>query len=329
MTNRGTKSVNRKIASALAMAVLCAAISACGANSAAQKNTGASQEYYNADTNRQGISAPAAATAAATGAPVYDTADTLYGSAAQTAGDAPVPAPDSGGGDVLAEPKIIMNGTVNMQSDNFDGVVNTLRSLPAQYGGYIESSGLNSYGGAARSFSIVMRVPRDSFEVLKATVESLGKVTSSQESSQDATNQYYDLAGRVKTLQIEEARVLEMIGKAASVEDLLNLEQRLGEIRTNIDVYQTQMTSIDRLSDYSTLNVYLVEVTPVEMKPVLDDLGGRIRQNFISSVNATGRFFGNVLVFLAGAAIPLAVAAILAAAGVAGYRYQKRIKNNK
>ncbi|MCL2463076.1 MAG: DUF4349 domain-containing protein [Defluviitaleaceae bacterium] len=318
MINRSKKFRTLRLTLSLLAIALVLFLPACAANN------GASQPNYSSQDK-------GAALSGAGSAPYDASAETSYyaensvGFAPEMPAPNPAAAPDynSGSGVASADQKIIMTGSVNMQSDDFDGVSSSLRGLPAQYGGYIESSSLSQYQGAQRYFSVTMRVPRDNYESLKTAVEALGKVTSSSESSQDATSQYTDLQNSLQTQQIEEERVLAMIDKAQNVDDLLALEQRLGEIRTNIDVYQSQMTNIDRLADYSTLTVYLQEVTPVEMRLVADNLGGRIRESFVNSANGVARFFQNALVFLAGAAIWIAVIAILAAAGITGVKFYR------
>lgn len=221
--------------------------------------------------------------------------------------------------------KIILNGSVQLESDRFDDTMESLRSIPAAFGGYVENSFLQGSGqGDRRVYSVTMRIPREHFEEAKKEAESLGNVVSSNESAEDATARYYDMESRLKTLEIEEERVLSMIDAAVELEDILVLEERLGFIRTDIELYQTRMTNIDRLSSYSTLTVRLSEVTVAEMRMVSDDTGSRMYKSFVKSVNDTVSFLENVMIFLAGAVIPLFLLAILAGAGFAGYKILKK-----
>ncbi len=171
---------------------------------------------------------------------------------------------------------------------------------------------------------IILRVPRDQFDTVLKRVESLAKVVSSSQSAEDVTASYYDIAGRLETRRVEEARVLEMIPRAEKIEDLLALEERLGEIRTDIELYQSQMNNIDRLAAYSTIHVNLEEVPREEMIVVSDDLGGRLQLAFIRSVNNTVIFFQNTLLFLAEIFIPLLFAGLIAVVGIIIYKRKKK-----
>ncbi len=224
--------------------------------------------------------------------------------------------------------KILQTGHVSMQTDTFDTVVDDLRFSATNSGGFIESAniyGRDHYDGRTRRIcNIVLRVPRDQFTAVFEHTERLGKVINSSQSAEDVTARYYDIAGRLETRRVEEERILEMITRAEEIEDLLALEERLGIIRTDIELYQSQMNNIDRLAAFSTINVTLEEVLPEEMITVSDDLGGRLQQAFIRSVNNTVIFFQNVLLFLAEALIPLLFIALLAVVGITIYKRKKK-----
>ena len=207
--------------------------------------------------------------------------------------------------------KIIKTGTVELATEHFDDDKARLETLTSQMGGFIESS--NEYrSGINRRYEAVLRVPGERFAEMKKAVEATGKLLSSNENEQNVTGQYYDAKGRLESKRVEEARVLDMIGKATDVDTQLTLEEYLGRLRTDIDVLDSQIKDIDSLSSFSTLNVNLAETDNVKLLADTGNFGQKLGANFRASVKATGSFFGNVLVFLAGAAIPLALIALLA-----------------
>lgn len=232
--------------------------------------------------------------------------------------------------------KIIQTANIEAQTDRFDEVTDALRAAAPDHGGYVESANLYSQYNNARNtnyrvFTITLRVPTDKFEEVRRYVEGLAQVSSAYQSAEDVTAQYYDIAGRLETKKIEEERVLEMIGSATKIEDLLALEERLGEIRTQIERYQSQINSIDRLAAYSTIYYTLYEATKEDLIIVSDNLGGRIGKAFASSVNRTVSFFQALIIFLAGALIPLSVIALLCGVGIKTAKavHHKQMEKNK
>jgi hypothetical protein len=205
--------------------------------------------------------------------------------------------------------KIIKSANIDLQTDLFDEVTDRLRAVAPEAGGYVEYAEMSTQyinnWNTRRYFTITLRVPSDRFEETRLLVENIAKVTHSSQNAEDVTSRYYDLAGRLETKLIEEERVLEMITRADKIEDLLALEERLGEIRTQIELFESQMTSIDRLASFSTIYVSLQEATKEELRVVSDDLGGRIRNAFVNSINNTVRFMQGAVIFAAGAIIPI------------------------
>ena len=222
-------------------------------------------------------------------------------------------------GDASQPEKIIKTGNVTITTANFDADKARLESLAKETGGFIESSSVYNVGGNRR-YDAVLRVPGDQFSDLKKSVEETGKLISSNENEQNVTGQYYDTAGRLATKRVEEERVLDMIGKADNVDTLLSLEDYLGRVRTDIDLLESQIKDMDSLSSYSTLNVSMTEDPNVRLMANTGNFGLRLWQNFISSTGGTAAFLGNALVFLAGAVVPLALIALVTAAGILVYK---------
>jgi hypothetical protein len=222
-------------------------------------------------------------------------------------------------------PRIIQTGWVYMQCDNFDATEEALRRMAPEVGGFVERAEVYDIFGRyiqnrpqerTRELSITLRVPRELFDEVMRRVEGLAVVRNSNQSAEDVTARYFDLAGRLETKRIEEERVLEMITRAEDINDLLALENRLGHIRTEIERFQSQMTDIDRLAAFSTIHVTLSETTTENLIITSEGLGERINQAFTRSINNTVVFMQNVLIFLAGAFIPLTIIALLLFIGV-------------
>ena len=92
-------------------------------------------------------------------------------------------------------------------------------------------------------------------------------VVSSSRYVEDITLRYTDTEGRVKALQTEEARLLELMEQAETMSDLLEIEGRLTEVRYQLENYTSTLRLYDNQVDYATLDLTLREVakfTPPE-----------------------------------------------------------------
>ena len=214
------------------------------------------------------------------------------------------------------EAKIIKNADMIMETESFDDTINGIKSYAKDSGGYIQSYDSYVYetysqNKSLRQGTITVRIPYQKYNDVLTAIQALGNVKRISESEVDATTRYYDINTRIETKKVEEERVLSMIDRAKTVEDLILLEQRLSDIRATIELYQSQLSDIGRQASYSTMIVNVTEVKEPSIQPVSDGFGSQIKNSFIGGINATIGFFEGVLVFLAGAVIPLGVILLL------------------
>jgi len=275
------------------------------------------------------VNGAAADSSANIGSVLGSTADSGAGGysydAFSTGSEAPAPSLVSGAysgvtpADASQPEKIIKIGAVELSTNNFDSDKTRLEALTKGMGGFIERSSV--YGaGNGRRYEAVLRVPGERFDEMKKAVEGTGGLVSSNENEQNVTGQYYDAVGRLGAKRVEETQILEMIDKADKIDTLLTLEDYLERVRSDINVLESQIKDIDSLSSYSTINVNMTEVLNVKLMADTGNFGQKLLLGFRSSVSGTASFFGNILVFLAGAAIPLALIALLAVTGVIAYK---------
>ena len=169
----------------------------------------------------------------------------------------------AGGFAISTSNKIIFNGNISLETMQFDKTISDLKYLILSNKGYIESSSINGnqYNlENLRNASLTIKIPQASFDSTLEKIGSLGNVISSSTSSQDITKQFIDTEARIKTLKIEEERMLSLLGKATKLEDIIMLEDRLSQIRLEIENYTGSLKEMQALTDYGTINVYIGEV---------------------------------------------------------------------
>lgn len=190
------------------------------------------------------------------------------------------------------ERKLIKNVDMNVETREYDKLLTAVESKVTELGGYIES--LDAYNGSSyysyrstRNANMTIRIPKDRLDEFLNTVSDLGNVTSRSENVQDVTLTYVDLQSHRDALQTEQERLLQLLEQAESIEDIITIEQRLSDVRYQLESMESQLRSYDNQVDYSTVYLYIDEVevyTPVEEETTWE----RISAGFMDSLKSIG-----------------------------------------
>ena len=159
--------------------------------------------------------------------------------------------------------KLIRNVDLSFETTDFDTFVQDIQSKTTALGGYIESSNLsgNAYTDRHRYAYFTLRIPKPQVDTFLSFAEGEANLTRKYENTQDITLQYYDTESRKKALQSEYDRLLELMAKAESVDAVIAIEQRLSEIRYQLDSFESDLRRYDNQVDYSTITVNVSETT--------------------------------------------------------------------
>jgi len=164
--------------------------------------------------------------------------------------------------------KVIKTANLNLQTLDFDEFQTALDAKIAESGAYLQYadvSGTDYYGGR-KSANYTIRVPEANLNRFLAGVEGIATVTNKTIGEEDVTLSYVDTETRIKTLEIEQERLLALLEKADDLEYIIRLEERLSEVRYNIESYQAKLRTYDDKITYSTVRISVYEVTRVQEK---------------------------------------------------------------
>jgi len=194
-----------------------------------------------------------------------------YGMADSIIAESPKAESAAAGTDSLVNPstrKVIKTANLNLQTLNFEEFQTALDAKIAESGAYLQYadvSGSDYYGGR-KSANYTIRVPEANLNFFLAGVEGIATVTNKTVGEEDVTLSYVDTEARIKTLQIEQERLLALLEKADDLEYIIKLEQRLSEVRYNIESFQSRLRTYDDKITYSTVRIYVYEVARVQEK---------------------------------------------------------------
>lgn len=201
---------------------------------------------------------------------------------------------------VASNRKLIKDVYMDVETGDFDKLLGTVEGRVDSLGGYIESmsvhNGSGSYGNSLKGANLKIRIPKDNLSLFVTEVSEYSNVVSRNENTQDVTMQYVDLESHKKALVTEQDRLLELLEKAETMEDIIAIEERLSQIRYEIESMESQLRTYDNLVDFSTvsLNIREVEVlTPTREETAWE----KMSKGFAASMNSLGKGLKNTFIW--------------------------------
>jgi len=232
---------------------------------------------------------------AAAEAPMMQAADSASGLTTNESGTTSLP----------ESRKWIITVDMSVETDDMDSLQSVLNEKIAALDGYVEDQSF--YNGSTyasrryRHANLTVRIPAEKVDSFTEDVKGIANVVSNNLRREDITLNYVATESRVKALETEEARLLELMEQAETMADLLEIEARLTDVRYELENRASQLRTFDNQIDYATIYLYIEEVqeyTPVE-EPTLWE---RIRDGFKDSLKDLGESLQDLLVFVIVAA---------------------------
>ncbi len=200
---------------------------------------------------------------------------------------------------------VIHSGNISISVDDVPATVDQVRVIAESSGGFVEQ--LSRTGEGSDQFAtLTIRVPRDQFFTILDRIGALGEVRDEFVSSDDVTEQFIDLEARLRSATHEEARLVELLGSAETVADLLVIERELGRVRTEIERLQGRLNFLSSRVELSTITVSLFPPdTPFVDPPAgyLDVAVDDVQRTLSSAralVGAAGGVIDRVILSVAG-----------------------------
>ena len=185
-------------------------------------------------SRQQGIAATVAAAAPMAAAAVPTPAPVAASASGESAAARPQQPQASDSPQPQSARKLIVESWISLEVTDIDANVRRVESLALQSGGWVESSEV--YGEAGyRSATVRIRVPADRLDSGLDSLRSLGRVTDEGVSSTDVTERLIDNAARLKAWHAQEERLVALLENAPTVEDIIQIEQRIAEVRSDIE----------------------------------------------------------------------------------------------
>lgn len=156
----------------------------------------------------------------------------------------------------IRERSIIRRGEVAFRVERVKDASKEVLKIVKKHNGFVQSSS-EMLTTNNPTMSIEVRVPVDSFDALLTDIEQIGTLLSRSTNSEDVTMQVVDLEARLKSMRLEEQAYQRNLLQAKKIPDVLQVQQRLTEIRGQIESMQAQYKTLREQTAYSTVTITL------------------------------------------------------------------------
>ena len=232
--------------------------------------------------------------------------------------------------------KIIYSADVTLETTGFDVTVGSIVNLVEdKYKGFIESSSINgsnyyniSRGRVStRSAFYTIRVPSEHFSELMNELPTLGNVPYSHTYTENISARYYDTEARLTAYETQEQRLIEMLEIAETVEDIISIEEKLTELRYQIESLQSSLNNWDRQVNYSSIYLSVEEVEEYTPETIIrPSYGEKLADALEGGLSGFVGFVGDALIAFVGALPALVVLGTFVAGLFFGLKHRKNKK---
>jgi hypothetical protein len=164
-----------------------------------------------------------------------------------------------------ADRELVRTGSLELTVNSPADAAEQIRRMAESMGGYLESSQI---GGTkeAPTADLTIRVPVARFQDAKGQIRKLAvRVESEKTDATDVTRQYVDMQARLRNLRAEEAQYLAIMKSAFKVDDMLEVTQKLSEVRGEIEQQQAEFQTLSKQIETVALSIALRAIADTQV----------------------------------------------------------------
>jgi len=225
------------------------------------------------------------------------------------------------------ERKIIRNAELTLEAASPEEALQKITAIAEGKGGFVvESQQSSSTAQATVSDRVTMslRIPAEKFnEALGEIRKVSSRVVVENIKGQDVTEEFIDVEARLKAKKATEAQFLEIMKQGKTVEDALNVQKELGDVRGQIEQIEGRKRFLESQTSLSTIKLTLQ--TPTVFSANSSGFFYQVGRSFSSGLNFAVNFILGFITFII-AITPSLVLIVLPLYLLARYLWKKRKK---
>ena len=205
----------------------------------------------------------------------------------------------------VEERKQTFSYSINFESKEYSEGRKYVDNLVKENAGFFDR--VDESGTPPRYYSATIRIPSKNMDSFLEALKNHEALTflDQNKSSEDITSTYRDTELRIKTRRDKLARLEELRGSQASLEQLLILEEEINNTVYEIESLQTSLKNMDERVEYSTIEFNLKELATNQIREGKASFGDRLVtnigdsfHNFISIIESLILAFVHLLPYL-------------------------------
>ncbi len=159
------------------------------------------------------------------------------------------------------ERKIIRNGDFTIESKNPSEDQRKIASIAESLGGFVVTSEFKqaaSSDASGSSVNVIVRVPSAQFDkAINEIIKTGSQIIYQKTSGKDVTEEFVDLEARLRAKHALENQYLEIMKRASKISDVLEVQEKLTDVRTEIEQMEGRRRYLDNQASMSTINITL------------------------------------------------------------------------
>ena len=164
---------------------------------------------------------------------------------------------DGGAGSETSDRKLVRDSSLQLIVKSPADAAERVRHIAESNGGYLVSSQISG-GSDADNARVSIRVPADHFEEVRSALRKLAlRIDSDNLEAQDVTKDYVDREARLHNLEAQEQQYLQILKRAVTVNDTLEVSARLNEIRGQIEQQKAEFDALSKQTETVAIAINL------------------------------------------------------------------------
>lgn len=200
----------------------------------------------------------------------------------------------------VTERKIIRNADLQFEAESPEESQRKITAIAESKGGFVVESQQSSSDVRTATRDIVtmtVRVPAAKFgETLEEIRKTVSRTVVETVKSDDVTEEFIDIEAQMKAKKALEAQFLEIMKRANTVEDALEVQRQLAEVRGEIEVIEGRMRFLENQTSLSTIKIRIQ--TPTVFSTNSTGFFYRLSEAFGNGFNAAQNFILALVTFL-------------------------------
>ncbi len=224
--------------------------------------------------------------------------------------------------------KIVRNADLQLESDSPEQAQQKITAIAESKAGFVvesQQSSSDQRAGATRDIvTMTVRVPSEKFtETLEEIRKTASRVVVETIKSDDVTEEFIDIEAQLKAKKALEVQFLEIMKRANTVEDALDVQRQLADVRGEIEKIEGRKRFLENQASLSTIKIRLQ--TPTTFTENSTGFFERFKQAFGSGFDTALNFILGLVSFLI-AILPFLIFIVLPLYFVVKYFLKKQQK---